>query len=154
MSVLLQKRLRDNGTLEVKLMFHDDDGHPLEPVRTKQEFLEESDINNLINRYKRNGIDVNSLSGIEGTYADVTQLGDYSSVQARILQAKEIFDGFPAKVRKYFGYDHVAFMDAYDNPEMRDDLKMLGFEFEDSQTKEVPSDVQKDVKEVSEESEQ
>ena len=52
MAVVVEKR--KDGSKSVKLMFHDKDGKPLYETKTKQCFAEECDINNIVNRFRRN----------------------------------------------------------------------------------------------------
>lgn len=79
--------------------------HDFEPTRTKQEFLEESDINFIVNQYETTGLI--PQAGPEGVYGDFSapELSDYHQALGIVAGAKELFDRVPAKVRERFRND-------------------------------------------------
>ncbi len=70
---------------------------------TQQQFKEECDINRIMDRYLRTGVlsDPLSLRG-PGTYADFTEMGDYMANMNKVVEAREMFESLPAKVRERF----------------------------------------------------
>lgn len=70
---------------------------------TQQQFKDECDINRIMDRYLRTGVlsDPLSLRG-PGTYADFTEMGDYMANMNKVVEAREMFESLPAKVRERF----------------------------------------------------
>lgn len=56
-----------------------------------------------MDRYLRTGVlsDPLSLRG-PGTYADFTEMGDYMANMNKVVEAREMFESLPAKVRERF----------------------------------------------------
>lgn len=83
-----------------------------DPGMTKQEFAEESDINNIMRRY----VDFGQLppsAVIEPSYGDVSDVGDFMDAQNRVLLARQQFEALPSRVRDRFANDParlVAFL--------------------------------------------
>lgn len=96
-----------------------------EPSRTKQEFKKECDINHIISKYDSMGV-LTHLNQAEATYADVTEVTDFSQAMQIIRQAEMDFMNFPAHVRAAFNNDVANFLDAAHDPEKKDELAKLG----------------------------
>lgn len=112
---------RDNGMLGEKLMFHDEDGLPLEPLLTKQEFLEESDINVIIARYRKTGVLPNTFGNV-GSFGDFSEVTNFQDAMIKIQDAEDLFMSLPADIRYKFDNDPGKFLDFADNPENQDKL--------------------------------
>lgn len=72
---------------------------------TKQEFVEESDINVIMARCLRNGGQLPYASSVAPVFADVSQIEDYETTVRRIREAEEAFMELPANVRSFFSND-------------------------------------------------
>lgn len=89
------------------------------PSRTKQSFEEESNINNIVARYKKIGGDPDDLLTptfapmSPKAFADVSAATDYHTALNVVAEAQERFDSLPATVRERFKNDpgdFAAFM--------------------------------------------
>lgn len=116
---------RDVGRNGVKLMFHDECGEPLEEVKTKQEFLEECDINNIIARYRKTGVLPNTFGDI-GSYGDFSEVTCFQDAMIKIQDAEDMFMSLPAGIRSKFDNDPGKFLEFADNPENQDKLVEMG----------------------------
>lgn len=115
----------------------DEDGELLWPSLTKQEFKEECDINNIMDRFLKTGR-LDRFREFEGQYGDFSEVADYHDAQNQIIRANEAFMSLPANIRKEFDNDAGKFLAAVDNPQMYDKLVDLGI-FENVPRKEEKS---------------
>lgn len=76
------------------------------PSLTKQEFLEETDINNIINQYETTGM-APMAGGAEPMYGDFSapELQSYHQAMNIVQGSQELFDRLPARVRERFAND-------------------------------------------------
>lgn len=70
-------------------------------TQTKQEFKDECDINRIMRKYQRHGVELPAGLPV-GTYGDFSRVTDYREAQDILLQARAQFDALPAKVRDRF----------------------------------------------------
>lgn len=86
--------------------------NPLEtgPGRTKQEFVAECDINNILRRFTRDRF-LTHVNQREPMFLDVSEVGDFRTAIDQVRAATEYFEQLPAKVRARFGNDPARFMD-------------------------------------------
>lgn len=77
------------------------------PSLTRQEFLEESDVNLIIERTQVDGLAPLSANAGEPIYGDFTapELRDFHAAQNIILGTGQLMDRLPARVRERFGND-------------------------------------------------
>jgi len=86
--------------------------------KTKQKVGVEHDINKIVARFKKTGEMPNlTFNGTDfqedGNVIDLTQVGDYQECQNRIAGARELFDRYPAVIRRRFNNkieDYMQFM--------------------------------------------
>lgn len=97
------------------------------PSRTKQEFVSECDINNIIASYRLTGqiAHINSKAA-QGVYADLPDSLDYQSSLNTILQAQASFASLPSAVRDRFGNDPSAFLAFMADPQNEQEARKLG----------------------------
>lgn len=106
-----------------------------EPSQTLQEFKDESDINNLVARYKQTGAFYDALAarnfGIQPRvpiFDDVSEIPDFEAAQEVINRGKAIFEAVPPSIRRKFDNSlelFLAFMtENAKNPEV---LRKVGF---------------------------
>lgn len=69
-----------------------------EPSRTKQQFKEQSDINNILKRYQATGI-LDHVSKFQPVYADVADYGDLTHAFEIVNNASEAFNALPSELR-------------------------------------------------------
>jgi len=83
--------------------------------RTKQSFRKQTDINGLVEKYKRTGTfaDVNRRQPF---YGDVSNMRSYRESLDVVIQAKETFERLPVAVRKRFDYDPGKMVAFFEDP--------------------------------------
>ena len=109
---------------------------------TQAQFQDECDINKIMDRYLRTGCLSDPLNQMKpGTYGDFTEMGDYMENMNKIVQAREMFDALPAKVRERFGNNPGAMIDFVMDPDNRDEAIKLGL----LEVKEIKEEFKKDV---------
>lgn len=103
-------------------------GFPIEvfaPSRTKQSFLAETDVNNIIKRYRVTGL----LPQHQGDpmYADFSKLpSDYQDALNKVLDAEAAFNAVSSDVRSEFNNDPKAFISFCTDPANLDQLREWG----------------------------
>lgn len=91
---------------------------------TRQSDLAASDINNIVERFTETGLPL--MQG-EPIFADVSTVGSWMEVQARLKDAEALFMKQPVKVRERFANDPVQFLDFLGNLEAnRAEAEALG----------------------------
>ena len=94
---------------------------------TQAQFQDECDINKIMDRYMRTGCLSDPLNRMKpGTYGDFTEMGDYMENMNKIIQAREMFDALPAKVRERFGNNPGAMIDFVMDPANQKEAIDLG----------------------------
>lgn len=91
---------------------------------TKQEFKEESDINNIITQYKQTGI-INHITKSQPIYSDLPPEMDYQQSLNMYKQAQDAFATLPSVVRRYFDNNPSRLLAALQDPSMRPALEEL-----------------------------
>jgi len=93
-------------------------------TRTKSEFADEANINNIVKRCM-NGA-VMPTGGRTPLFGDFTEVADFSSAQTLIAEANSEFEQLPSDVREKFGNDVSALMDFLDDENNLDEAIALG----------------------------
>lgn len=102
-------------------------GYPVEdfgPSRTQQQFLKDCDINVILQRYMRHGVDPRLPS--EGMFADFSNLPDLQEAMNTVIEAETAFAGLPSKVRREFDNDPVKLLNFLQDPGNRDRAIEIG----------------------------
>lgn len=81
------------------------------PSLTRQEFVEESDINVLMAKYEKTGILPSNMNTAEPRYLDVSDVPDLRSSMDTLNAATAAFMSLPARVRREFDNDALKFVD-------------------------------------------
>lgn len=93
---------------------------------TKTEMAPDCDINTIMKKYEKTGI-LEHRNTYEGQYGDFTETpGDYHEAMNRVIDAREMFETVPAKIRRRFGNDAGAFLDFVSDPQNSDEMVSLG----------------------------
>lgn len=94
-----------------------------EPSLTRQEFAEECDINNIMDKYKTTGA-LTHINSQSPRYFDFSEAPDFASALTLLKDAEEAFLRVPSKVRAEFDNDPVKFVayaeDAENLPKLRE----------------------------------
>lgn len=102
--------------------------------RTKQEFREESNINNIMAKYEKHGVITHIKTG-EPVYGDFSGLTDYQTSLNTVMAAQDVFDSLPAKLRKRFSNDPAEMVRFVEDPANADELVELGMAKKPAKTK-------------------
>lgn len=94
------------------------------PSRTKSEFAEECNINNIVNRGLKSGIlPSGSRKPLFGDYSEVN---DYVHIQRTIVEAEQNFMQLDAETRAFFKNNVANLLDFIDNPENAEKAAEMG----------------------------
>lgn len=99
--------------------------HP--PSMTKQSFVAECDINNIIKHFRQTGqIQHMSAKAALGTYEDLPDPVDFQTAINIVLEAEQSFATLPSHVRARFGNDPESFLAFMADPANQDEILKLG----------------------------
>lgn len=91
---------------------------------TKQAFKEESDINNVVNRFVQTG-DLPTLNDAEPNYGYAPSY-DFREAMEVVQNMQENFEEIPAEIRAKFGHNPAKFLEFVENPENTSKLAAMG----------------------------
>lgn len=94
------------------------------PSKTRQEFKDECDINNILRQYNNTGV-LSHVNRASPLYEDVTSY-DYQAAMDIVANARSAFDGLPSQIRTRFDNDPSKLMDFVQNPLNRAEAHSLG----------------------------
>lgn len=109
---------------------------------TDQQYKDETDIVNVLSKYNMTGALPPDVRG-EGSYADVSEFGDFTEQLNRVVEAREKFDALPSSVRDRFGNSPQAFYEFVSDPSNAAECVKLGLAVE--RKEEVPIPVKVEV---------
>lgn len=109
----------------------------LDPSLTQQQFAEESDINNIVDRFMKTGHLPSAASMPQ--YADYEGVFDFQSAMNVVRQADENFMRMDAKVRARFHNSPQEFLEFFANPDNVDEAVRLGLAVHTVKQKDVSS---------------
>lgn len=95
------------------------------PSMARQSMKGETDINNIMARYKTSGF-ITHVQNRTPVYADVSDVRDYREAIERVRNTESFFKGLPAKVRAEFDNDPIAFLDFMADPANRQTAEEMG----------------------------
>lgn len=96
---------------------------------TQQEFRDECDVNNIMERYEAAGVDARDLIADvvnNGRFGDCTMFDEYHASMNFVAEAAEAFDRLPAKIRARFHNDAGEMLRFLDDKENNDEAIRLG----------------------------
>lgn len=98
-----------------------------EPSMTRQEFVAECDINNIIREYQVTGIfrHINEQAQ-KGAFLDLPEPMDYQQALQVAIDAQAAFAALPAKVRNRFDNDPAQFLAFLHDPANKEEAIKLG----------------------------
>lgn len=98
------------------------------PSLTKQSFVAECDINNIIKQYSATGqVRHISAQAAQGRYMDLPDDIDFQNSLEIVRQAGEAFASLPSGVRTRFSNDPAEFLDFMSNPANQEEIIKMGF---------------------------
>ena len=92
---------------------------------TKQQFADEVDINRIMDRYERDGI-IAHVNRYEGQYGDFGDAPSYHAAMNTVVEAQEMFESLPARIRDRFGNSPAVFLEFVQDPANQEELVDLG----------------------------
>lgn len=92
--------------------------------RTKQEFKDECDINQILAKYVKTGVITHSAK-FGGQYMDCPAF-DFREAMEKVAQAEMMFIELPAKVRERFRNDPGQFLQFVQDPKNAEEAAALG----------------------------
>lgn len=95
-----------------------------DPHLAQQQFLEESDINTIVERFGLNG--EMPVSPVVPSYGDFSEVTDFQSAMNAVVAAQAGFMELPAKVRARFSNDPQQLLEFLANGENRKEAIALG----------------------------
>lgn len=97
------------------------------PSRTKQEFRDECDINNILAQYRQTGM-VRHISAraSQGAYRDLPDHQEFQDSANLVIEAGNAFMTLPSKVRERFANDPANFLRFMSDPDNQDEAVKLG----------------------------
>ena len=121
---------RDENSDRSKFVF-------VKPSRTQQQFRDECDINNILERFNVTG--QLPAGTVQPQYGDFSGITDYQSALNAVMAAQDSFLQLPAKVRARFDNDPALFVDFASDEANKDEMKALGLLREETATAVVTS---------------
>jgi len=91
---------------------------------TRQSHKMECDINNIVNRFNKDGV-ITHLQKHGEKYDDVTG-ADYKLWMNKLVEAQQMFEELPSHVRNRFGNDPSAFLNFVQDEKNTEDMRKLG----------------------------
>ncbi len=91
--------------------------------RTKQAFLDETDINKILKRAQKTGT-ISHLNKHQASYGDFTNF-DFFANQIMLAKGREVFDDLPSELRNEFANSPGDFFKYVNDPENKDRLGEL-----------------------------
>lgn len=95
------------------------------PSKTRQEFSEECDINNIMARYEASGV-WPFKEDVPPVYLDFVAMPDLQDAMQHMFSAQEAFARLPALARKEFDNDPVRFVEFASDPANLERMRTWG----------------------------
>lgn len=96
------------------------------PSKTKQAFVKECDVNNILKQYEKTGV-LQHISRYAPFFADVSAMPmDFHEAMNLVTSAQQMFEGLPAELRRRFLNSPGELLDFVQNPENEDEARKLG----------------------------
>jgi len=91
----------------------------------KQEFKDDTDVNNIVERFLRTG-ELSNMIQQDPIYGDFVDVPTYEEAFNIVLFANEQFDALPSNLRERFFNSPAKFLEFCSNPDNRDEMVKLG----------------------------
>lgn len=98
-----------------------------EPTLTQEQFGEETDVNNIIRKYRSmDEVPAHLKNTATGVYGDFSEIPSYQEALHIAARAEEAFMALPSKLRLMFNNDPQQLMDYLDDPKNLEDSIQRG----------------------------
>lgn len=94
-------------------------------TRTKQQFKDECNINNIMKKFERTG-ELPNMIKAEPQYGDFSTPMEFQEAMNTVNHATEQFENLSAKVRERFGNDPAKFLEFATNGENAEEMAKMG----------------------------
>lgn len=111
------RKSRDREAVQLEML--PDEG------RTKQQFANDVDMNYIIEKFKRTGIN-DSETAMRPAYGDFSKVLDYQDAKQSIVDADAAFGTLSAKVRRRFMNSPQELLKFVDDPENEEEARKMG----------------------------
>lgn len=109
---------RENGSIRIQTLDFDES-------KTQQQYLEQSDINNIFKKYMSTG-EITWTNSKIGQYADLLDMPDYQQALNLVIDANEAFDALPSSIRDRFQNDPHQLLEFIKDPNNKEEATKLG----------------------------
>lgn len=92
--------------------------------RTRQEFKDDCDINNILKQFRRSGM-ITHRNEYKGQYGEFLAM-DFHEAMNFVLETEEMFMTVPAQIRSRFNNDPAEFVDFVTNPQNQEEIYSMG----------------------------
>lgn len=116
----IMREVRESGWRERRSLSFDP-----EKGRTKQQFRDEVNINEIMRRYRDNAI-VPETRGQAGHYGDFSDIGGYDEAMEAVNTANQAFVELPSHVRTRFGNDPAQLLLFMEDEGNEEEARALG----------------------------
>lgn len=99
--------------------------HPEGETMTQRQFQEDTDVNKIMQKYKKLG-QITHINSKTGVYADITEIGSYDEALHKVLRANSAFNDLPSVVRNRFANDPQQLISFLADPRNDDEARKLG----------------------------
>lgn len=99
--------------------------HPEGESLTRQEFKEESNVNNIMAKYEK-GHMIDYINRHDGTYGDFSNEFEYREILDRLQSAEDAFLDLPSSLRNRFNNDPAQFIGFVSDDKNREEAIELG----------------------------
>jgi len=96
------------------------------PSLTKQQFVADADINNILGRFKKTGQIDPELLRQNPVSGDFSEIGTYQESLDMVHKAEALFEALPSRLRDRFRNDPTAFVAYATDPKNKEELIELG----------------------------
>lgn len=98
------------------------------PSLTEQCHKDDADIDRILKKYQQTGFLVDPFIKPTRTpqFGDFSDVGDFQTVQNRLIEIEDHFNSLPAKIRAIFGNDYANYINAMNDPSKTEYLASLG----------------------------
>lgn len=113
---------RENGSVSVKTVFAEGEG------RTQQHFEEQANINSVIAKHKRAGINPHNAGAFDNpaNFGDFTKCVNLHDAMLQVEQANQAFMALPSSIRNRFKNDPQELLDFVQDENNRQEAIELG----------------------------
>lgn len=105
--------------------------------KTKQEFKDECDVNNILARYQKTGI-IEHSTRYPGSYQNLSEPLDFQTAQNKIIEAQNAFYSLPSSLRARFNNEPANFLDFVHDKNNLEEMQKLGLAKPPTITQEEP----------------